>query len=174
MSQYLVHYLVQGDREKVQPLVDSSYWPGNTVEREAVGEAAGADEAEALVLGAGTAVPDDDGAAHRAGAAREDLRRPRAPTGWLWHPHWPNRHGSLASKSEWEELGVGPLGCGLRSGRRTDQPRAVARAAMGFGVSQSCGTSLVFHIFCFAFFSGLPDCRTARREAAGRRRRKVA
>lgn len=67
---------MQGDREKVQPLVDSSGWPDNTVESEAVGEAEGADEAEALVLGAGAAVPDDDCAAHRGHATREDLRRP--------------------------------------------------------------------------------------------------
>lgn len=47
------------------------------VEREAVAEAERAEEAEALVLGAGAAVADDDGAAHhrRASARGEDLRR---------------------------------------------------------------------------------------------------
>ena len=62
-------------------------------EREAVGEAEGADETEALVLGAGAAVPDDDGAAHRADAAEEDLRCPIPPARRLRRPQRPNRHG---------------------------------------------------------------------------------
>lgn len=84
---------MQGDREKVQPLVDSTGWPDNTVEREAVGEAEGADEAEALVLGAWAAVPDDDCAAHRGDATREDLRRPIHVGRRLRQPQRANRHG---------------------------------------------------------------------------------
>lgn len=95
----------------MQPLVDSSCWPGNAVEREAVGEAEGAGEAEALALGAGAAVADDDGAAHRAGASREDLRRPRRAAWWLRQPYRPNRYGSPALRSEREELGVWLVAC---------------------------------------------------------------
>jgi hypothetical protein len=87
-------------------------------ESEAVGEAECADEAEALVLGAGAAVPDDDGAAHRADAAGEDLRRPIPPAR---RPQRPSRHGSAASKSERKELGAGPVSCGLGSRKRTNQ-----------------------------------------------------
>lgn len=67
---------MHGNGEEVQPLVDPSPWPRDAVEGDVVGEAEGADEAEALVLGAGGAVADDDGAADDVGAAAgEDLRR---------------------------------------------------------------------------------------------------
>lgn len=62
----------------MQPLVDPSSRPRDTVEGEVVGEAEGAGEAEALVLGAGGAVADEDGAADDFGAAAaagEDLGR---------------------------------------------------------------------------------------------------
>jgi hypothetical protein len=54
---------------------------GAYVESEAVSEAESAEEAEALVLGAGATVADDNCAAHhrRASSRGEDLRRGPAP-----------------------------------------------------------------------------------------------
>jgi len=86
---------VQGNGEKVQPLVDPSPRPRDTVEGEVVGEAEGAGEAEALVLGAGGAVADEDGAADDGGggaAAGEDLGRLHAVDArWLGQPDRPHR-----------------------------------------------------------------------------------
>lgn len=65
------------------------------VEGQVVGEAEGADEAEALVLGAGGAVADDDGAADDdggGGGAGEDLGRLHAAdAGGLRQPDRPHR-----------------------------------------------------------------------------------
>lgn len=126
---------MQGDREEVQPLVDSSCWPYSTVEREAVGEAEGAEEAEALVLGARAAVPDDDGAPHGAAgpcAAREDLRRARrpapAPAQRLHRPRRPKWEEVDERRQLWRRacLGFGDSA----GGRRTDQRGGAGRAAM--------------------------------------------
>lgn len=72
---------MHGNGEKVKPLIDPSSRPRDTVEGEIVGKAEGAGEAETLVLCAGGAVADEDGAANDGGAAsaaasaREDLGR---------------------------------------------------------------------------------------------------
>lgn len=66
---------MHGNWEEVQPLVDPPTRPCDAVEGEVVREAEGADETEALVLCAGGAAADDDGAVDDvSSAAGEDLR----------------------------------------------------------------------------------------------------
>lgn len=95
----------------MQPLVDSSCGPDSTVEREAVGEAERAEEAEALALRAGAAVADDDGAAHhrRAAARGEDLRRgPSRRLRRLRQPYRSHRRVGLPlSAAQGSEMGAG-------------------------------------------------------------------
>ena len=90
------------------------------VEREAVGEAQRAEEAEALAFRASAAVADNDGAAHhrRAAARGEDLRRGPARRLWL------RLRQSYRSHR---------LGAGLRNGRP-------AQGAQGRSVRRWLGT----------------------------------
>ena len=147
------------------------------VEREAVGEAEGAEEAEALVLGARAAVPDDDGAPHGAAgpcAAREDLRRARrpapAPAQRLHRPRRPKWEEVDERRQLWRRacLGFGDSA----GGRRTDQRGGAGRAAMWIGVSQSCETSLLLHYFFFLslFFPPPRSSHSTRRLSSVARR----
>lgn len=101
------------------------------VEREAVGEAERAEEADALALGAGAAVADDDGAAHHRGAAArgEDLRccpsRRLRLRLRLRQPYRPHRClGSPFSPAQGSGMGSG-AGCVVPAGSSAARGGAV-------------------------------------------------
>lgn len=83
-----IQLLVNRYRKPVQPLIHSSFRSRNSIQDMLVGQSEGADQADALVLGPGRAVPDHDGAPDDAvGPAFEDLRHARSGAGRLGEPY---------------------------------------------------------------------------------------
>lgn len=114
---------------------------GTDVEGEVVGEAEGAGEAEALVLGAGGAVADEDGAADDGGApaaaAGEDLGRLHAVDGRrLGQPDRPHRPRVLRAFG-FAAGGVGEFAGPARQKARFD----VGLKGFGSGMSHNSNRS---------------------------------
>lgn len=141
----------------MQPLIDSSCWSDSTVEHEAIGEAQRAEEAEALALGAGTTITNDDSAAHhcRAAARREDLWR--GPAWRLRQPDWWHRRagsplcgaGLRNGRRHWAR-GARRLVCGLR---RHENSSEAAKPRLGGRKSPVSLAEQVCFFFFFSFFS---------------------
>lgn len=150
------------------------------VEREAVGEAERAEEADALALGAGAAVADDDGAAHHRGAAArgEDLRCCPSRRLRLRQPYRPHRRlGSPFSPAQGSGMGGG-AGCVVPAGSSAARGGAVEWISEW----EACLAKQVCFCICSLFFrrpfasvaSGFAACPAGggRREPPGRGRRR--